>query len=135
MYCADIKMQAVRAFSTAAAPRSRTVFVDGTRIPFALANTTYNKLIAQDLGRMAIKGLLTKTAFDPSKLDYVCMGTVIQEGVFSLTPATLSQRTLPLPDAAPVYVTSMCFLQSELVILQESRLWARVSRITCPHTQ
>lgn len=61
-------------------PRSRTVLVDGTRIPFMLSGTAYSKLIAQDLGRMAMKGLITKTAFDSTKLDYVVYGTVIQEG-------------------------------------------------------
>lgn len=54
--------------------------MDGTRIPFMLSGTAYSKLIAQDLGRMAMKGLITKTAFDSTKLDYVVYGTVIQEG-------------------------------------------------------
>jgi len=45
-----------------------------------LSGTAYSDLIAQDLGRMAVKGLLTKTAFDPAALDYVIYGTVIQEG-------------------------------------------------------
>lgn len=65
--------------STAAA-KSRTVFIEGQRIPFMLSGTAYNDLIAQDLGRMALKGLLTKTAIDPNIIDYICMGTVIQEG-------------------------------------------------------
>ncbi len=36
--------------------------------------------MAADLGKMALKGLLTKTAIDPATLDYLIMGTVIQEG-------------------------------------------------------
>lgn len=60
-------------------PKRKTVLVDGVRTPFMVSGTAYNDYIAQDLGRLAIKGLLTKTAFDAGKIDYVCMGTVIQE--------------------------------------------------------
>ena len=35
--------------------------------------------MAVDLGRMALKGLLTKTALDPKSIDYLMYGTVIQE--------------------------------------------------------
>lgn len=70
---------AARALSTSPASR-RVVFVDGVRIPFKLSGTAYKDLIAQDLGRLAIKGLLTKTAIDPSIIDYCLYGTVIQEG-------------------------------------------------------
>ncbi len=35
--------------------------------------------MAVDLGRFALKGLITKTAIDPAKIDYLYMGTVIQE--------------------------------------------------------
>lgn len=53
----------------------------GTRTPFLLSGTLYNDMIAQELARHALKGLVTKTALDPTKqVDYVCMGTVIQEG-------------------------------------------------------
>ncbi len=71
----------LRRFSSAASPASRrVVFVDGARIPFKLSGTDYKDMIAQDLGRLAIKGLFTKTAIDPAIVDYVLYGTVIQEG-------------------------------------------------------
>ena len=43
--------------------------------------TIYNDMISYDLARDAIKGLLVKTALDPSLVDYVLMGTVVQEVV------------------------------------------------------
>ena len=49
-------------------------------------NTNFKDYIAQDLGRFAIKGLITKTAIDPKSIDYVVMGTVIQEGMYSDNP-------------------------------------------------
>lgn len=59
--------------------RKNVVVVDGVRLPFALAGTTYKDLMAVDLQRLALKGLLTKTALDPSIIDYIMCGTVIQE--------------------------------------------------------
>lgn len=71
-----------RRFATNAAPsRKRVVFVDGCRIPFQPAGTIYDDFMSHDLGRHAIKGLLTRTAIDSKALDYVIMGTVIQEGL------------------------------------------------------
>ena len=67
-----------RAFSTSA--QKRVVLVDGVRTPFAMSGTIYKDYIAQDLGRMAIKGLLTRTAYEAADLDYIIYGNVIQEG-------------------------------------------------------
>ena len=44
-----------------------------------MQSTIYNDLLAVDLQRLALKGLLTKTALDPNEVDYVLCGTVIQE--------------------------------------------------------
>lgn len=44
-----------------------------------MGGTTYKDYLAVDLGRFAIKGLLTKTALDPALIDYLYFGTVIQE--------------------------------------------------------
>lgn len=59
--------------------RKNVVVVDGVRIPFTLGGTTYNNYLAVDLGRLALKGLLVKTALDPATIDYLYYGTVIQE--------------------------------------------------------
>lgn len=47
-----------------------------------MSGTAFNDYISQELARFAIRGLITKTAVDPAKLDYLVMGTVIQEGAF-----------------------------------------------------
>ena len=39
----------------------------------------YGKLLAVDLGRLALKGLINKTALNPASIDYLYYGTVIQE--------------------------------------------------------
>ena len=69
-----------RAFSTVGKTWGKNVvLVDGVRIPFTMAGSVYGDYLAVDLGRMALKGLLTKTALDPNAIDYMYMGTVIQE--------------------------------------------------------
>jgi acetyl-CoA acetyltransferase len=55
------------------------VLVDGARLPFQPSSTVYNKLVAYDLARLALTGILTKTGVSPKAVDYVLMGTVIQE--------------------------------------------------------
>jgi acetyl-CoA C-acetyltransferase len=50
------------------------------RTPFAVSGGAFADLMAVDLARAALKGLVTKTALDPARVDYVCLGTVIQEG-------------------------------------------------------
>lgn len=55
------------------------VLVDGARLPFQPAGGKYNKLVAYDLARLALTGLLTKTGISTKDIDYVLMGTVIQE--------------------------------------------------------
>lgn len=49
------------------------------RIPFTLGGTAYSKYLAVDLARFALKGLIDKTALDPSTVDYIYYGSVIQE--------------------------------------------------------
>lgn len=44
------------------------VLVDGCRIPFTLAGTNYKDYLAVNLARMALKGLLCKTALDAEKV-------------------------------------------------------------------
>jgi acetyl-CoA acyltransferase len=67
-----------RGFATSSASK-RVVVVDGARIPFTMAGTTYSKYLAVDLQRFALKGLMDKTALDPNLVDYILCGTVIQE--------------------------------------------------------
>lgn len=99
--------------STAAA--QRIVLVDGCRIPFKLSSTDYKSLIAQDLGRLAIKGLLTKTAIDPAALDFVLYGTVIQE-VRTSNIARESALAAGIPDTVPSHTVTLACISSNVAI-------------------
>ena len=52
-------------------PSKTVVLVDGCRIPFALQSTIYDDLMAVDLARLSMKGMIDKVAMDPNDLDYV----------------------------------------------------------------
>lgn len=72
------KPAAARTSSSSSASQN-IVLVEGVRTPFLTSMSGYKDLLAHDLGRMAIKGLLDRTHLDDKDLDYVVYGTVIQE--------------------------------------------------------
>lgn len=55
------------------------VLIEGARTPFLMSNTAFEDLMCHDLARIAIKGVLDRTGIDPKIVEYVVMGTVIQE--------------------------------------------------------
>jgi len=67
------------AFSTAKPSGRNVVLIDGVRTPFLMSNTSFEDYQAHDLARFALKGLIQKTGIDPKIVDYIIMGTVIQE--------------------------------------------------------
>uniref|UniRef100_A0A7S1CLW5 acetyl-CoA C-acyltransferase n=1 Tax=Bicosoecida sp. CB-2014 TaxID=1486930 RepID=A0A7S1CLW5_9STRA len=80
-----------------------------------MSGTIYKDLIAQDLGRMAIKGLLTKTAVDPAAIDYVTYGTVIQE-VRTSNIARESALAAGIPDKVPAHTVTLACISSNVAL-------------------
>jgi len=56
----------------------RLVIVDGVRTPFCRAGTELASLGADELGRIAVNALLTRTGLDPALVDEVIFGCVAQ---------------------------------------------------------
>jgi len=56
----------------------RLVIVDGVRTPFCKAGTELAALGADELGRIAVSALLTRTDLDPALIDEVIFGCVAQ---------------------------------------------------------
>jgi acetyl-CoA C-acetyltransferase/acetyl-CoA acyltransferase len=56
----------------------RLVIVDGVRTPFCKWNTSLAAIGADELGRIAVNALLTRTGLDPQKIDEVIFGCVCQ---------------------------------------------------------
>jgi len=57
---------------------SRIAIVDGIRTPFVKAWTDFEDIPAQELGKIAVRELLEKTALDPNNVNEVIFGTVAQ---------------------------------------------------------
>ncbi|OQV14420.1 Trifunctional enzyme subunit beta, mitochondrial [Hypsibius exemplaris] len=62
-----------------AKPMPNIVLVDAVRTPFLTSGTQYKNLMPHDLARHAIHSLIRRTDFPVDKIDYVIMGTVVQE--------------------------------------------------------
>jgi len=56
----------------------RMVIVDGVRTPFCKMGTALSTFSADDLGRIAVNALLTRTGLDPALIDEVIFGCVAQ---------------------------------------------------------
>ena len=54
----------------------RIAIIDGCRVPFQRSGTGYYDIMAWELGRYAVKGLLAKTGVSPEDIDHVLMGCV-----------------------------------------------------------
>src|SRR6266446_8176502 len=57
---------------------TRLVIVDGVRTPFCKMGTDLARMGADELGRVAVNALLTRTGLDPGLIDEVIFGCVAQ---------------------------------------------------------
>ncbi|KAL1527555.1 hypothetical protein AB1Y20_008943 [Prymnesium parvum] len=105
------------------------VLIDGCRLPFQPAGTVYKKLVAYDLARLALQGLLTKTGVSPSAVDYVMMGQVIQEVRNSNIARDASLGAgLPMSTAAHT-VTQACISANQAICTGISQIQTGVSDV------
>ena len=95
---------------------SRTpVLIDGCRIPFQRAGTAYTDLMAYDMGRMALKGLLMRTGVDTDIVDRVVMGTVIQD-VETSNVAREAALGAGFPNHVPAFTVTMACISSNQAV-------------------
>lgn len=93
----------------------QAVIADGARIPFQRSGTGYKKLMAYDLGRMAIEGLIGRSAINGEDLDRVIMGTVIQD-VNTSNLARESALGAGIPNSVPAHtVTQACISSNQAI--------------------
>jgi acetyl-CoA acyltransferase len=83
----------------------RVVIVGGIRTPFAKADTSLAALPAQELGRIALRELLDRTAIDPSLLDEVIVGNVAQPAEATNIARVIALRA-GVPQSVPAYTVN-----------------------------
>src|SRR5882757_9589613 len=78
----------------------RMVIVDGVRTPFCKSGTDLATLSADDLGRIAVDALLTRTGLDPAMIDEVIFGCVAQPAEAANIARVIALRA-GIPDSVP----------------------------------
>ncbi|HSI12084.1 MAG TPA: thiolase family protein [Chthoniobacter sp.] len=78
----------------------RMVIVDGVRTPFCKMGTDLASFTADDLGRIAVNALLTRTGLDPALIDEVIFGCVAQPAEAANIARVISLRA-GIPQSVP----------------------------------
>lgn len=80
--------------------RQRLVIVDGVRTPFSKAGTDLASCAADELGRIAVNALLTRTGLDPGLVDEVIFGCVAQPAEAANVARVIALRS-GIPESVP----------------------------------
>ena len=99
------------------------VFVDGCRLPFQQSGTGYADLMAYDMGRMALKGLLTRNRLDPGGVDRVVLGSVVQD-VDTSNVAREAALGAGIPQSVPAFTVTMACISSNQALTSGAELIA-----------
>ncbi len=99
----------------------RVVLVDGCRIPFMRSGTAYFDLIAYDLGRTVLGGLLQRTGLDPALVQRVIMGNVVQD-LQTSNMAREAALGAGLPVSIPAFTVTMACISSNQAITSGAEL-------------
>ena len=78
----------------------RLVIIDGLRTPFCRAGTDLASLPADELGRIAVDALLTRTGLDPALIDEVIFGCVAQPAEAANIARVIALRA-GIPESVP----------------------------------
>eukprot|EP00058_Branchiostoma_floridae_P024133 XP_002609623.1 hypothetical protein BRAFLDRAFT_115071 [Branchiostoma floridae] len=87
------------------------VLVEGVRTPFLQAGTTYANMMPHDLQRQALLGLLQRTSLPRDMVDYIVVGTVIQE-VKTSNLAREAALGAGFSDRIPAHTVTMACISS-----------------------
>src|SRR3979409_1967013 len=102
----------------------RLVIVDGVRTPFCKAGTDLAALGADELGRVAVNALLTRTGLDPALVDEVIFGCVAQPVDAANVARVIALRS-GIPESVPAStVRRNCSSGCEALTLANDKMLA-----------
>ncbi|RWS29892.1 Trifunctional enzyme subunit beta-like protein [Leptotrombidium deliense] len=91
------------------------VLIEGVRTPFLQSGTAFNDLLAYELQKHSILSVIRRTGVPKDKIEYVTVGTVIQEPKTS-NIARESLLTAGLSDKIPAHtVTQACISSNQAI--------------------
>ena len=107
----------------------RLLIIDSVRTPFCKAGTDLAALGADELGRVAVNALLSRTGLDPALVDEVIFGCVAQP-VDAANVARVIALRAGIPEAVPaITVQRNCASGCEAVTLAQEKLRAGRSSV------
>ena len=102
----------------------RLVVIDGIRTPFSKMGTDLARLGADELGRIAVNSLLTRTGLDPALIDEVIFGCVAQPAEAANVARVIALRA-GIPEQVPaITVHRNCASGCEAVTLAYEKMAA-----------
>ncbi|HNY66273.1 MAG TPA: acetyl-CoA C-acyltransferase [Deltaproteobacteria bacterium] len=99
----------------------RVAVVDGCRIPFQRSGTGYYDLMAWELGRYALKGLLVNTGIDPKDIDHVLMGCVAGDLATTNVAREISLGA-GLPQSVPAHTCTLACVSANVAAVNGANL-------------
>ena len=102
----------------------RLVIVDGVRTPFSKAGTDLAGFGADELGRIAVNALLTRTGLDPAIVDEVIFGCVAQPVDAANVARVIALRS-GIPESVPaITVQRNCASGCEALTMAHEKMMA-----------
>lgn len=93
----------------------RIAVIDACRTPFMRSGTAYYDLMAWELGRHAVKGLVARTGIDPSAIGHVIMGTVMSD-ISTTNVAREIMLGAGLPGKIPAYTCTAACVSANIAV-------------------
>src|SRR5947207_1348788 len=107
----------------------RLVIVDGVRTPFSKVGTDLAALGADELGRVVVNSLLTRTGLDPALVDEVIFGCVAQPVDAANVARVIALRS-GIPESVPaITVQRNCASGCEAITLAQEKMLAGTGSI------
>jgi acetyl-CoA C-acetyltransferase/acetyl-CoA acyltransferase len=104
--------------------KERLVIVDGIRTPFCKMGTELAALGADELGRIAVNALLTRTGLDPALIDEVIFGCVAQPADATNIARVIALRA-GIPESVPAFtVQRNCASGCEAITQAQEKILA-----------
>ncbi|XP_077991149.1 trifunctional enzyme subunit beta, mitochondrial-like [Glandiceps talaboti] len=91
------------------------VLVEGVRTPFLMSGTDYADLMPHDLAKTALQGLIERTNLPKELVDYIVIGSVIQE-VKTSNIAREAALSAGFANKTPCHTVSMACISSNAAI-------------------
>jgi acetyl-CoA C-acetyltransferase len=108
---------------------SRSVIVAGSRTAIGKFSSQFASLTAQDLGGVAIKGVLERTGVDPATVDAVLMGQVILAGQGQITSRQAAAKGGIPMDVPATTVNKVCLSGLQTIYLADLMIRAGEAEI------